>query len=200
MIAVFGIWCEGRSPNSFLYTYSESVVWIEVSYNDNYGKIKRQIVNVWNECEQVIPEFDENGNLPPGVHFCEWEEFNERFGTNFKRENMIRGLKLAMTQLKAAGCRTIYINGSFVTSKPDPNDFDACYDGETLDMDDLRVNAPRLFNHHDRDAQKAKYRGEIFPSDQPVGNYGDNSFEFFQKDRKQRKKGIIAIDIMRWEP
>jgi len=25
----------------------------------------------------VIPEFDENGNLPPGVHFCEWEEFEE---------------------------------------------------------------------------------------------------------------------------
>ena len=105
-----------------------------------------------------------------------------------------------MTQLKAAGCRTIYINGSFVTSEPEPNDFDACYDRETVDREYLRMNAPRLFNHSDRNAQKAKYRGEIFPSDQPVGNYGDNSFEFFQKDRRQRKKGIIAIDLMRWEP
>ncbi len=160
-----------------------------VSYNDNYGKIKRRIVNVWNECEQVIPEFDENGNLPPGVHFCEWEEFNERFGTNFKRENMIRGLKLAMTQLKAAGCRTVYINGSFVTSKPDPNDFDACYDGETVDMDNLRVNAPRLFNHYDRNAQKAKYRGEIFPSDQPVGNTEIILLNFFKRiEIKTRKE------------
>ncbi|HBE18279.1 MAG TPA: hypothetical protein DEG17_16150 [Cyanobacteria bacterium UBA11149] len=148
----------------------------------------------------MIPEFDENGNLPPGVHFCEWEEFNERFNTNLKRRNMIYGLQLAMTQLKAAGCRTIYINGSFVTIEPDPNDFDACYDRETVDMDNLRVNAPRLFNYYDRDAQKAKYRGEIFPADQPVGNYGDNSFEFFQKDRKQRKKGIIAINLMEWLP
>ena len=113
---------------------------------------------------------------------------------------MIDGLELVMTQLKAAGCRTIYINGSFVTSEPEPNDFDACYDRETVDMDHLRVNAPRLFNYSDRNAQKAKYKGEIFPSDQPVGNYGDNSFEFFQKDRRHRKKGIIAIDIMRWEP
>jgi hypothetical protein len=62
------------------------------------------------------------------------------------------------------------------------------------------MNAPRLFNYSDRNAQKAKYRGEIFPSDEPVGNYGDNSFEFFQKDRRHRKKGIIAIDLMRWEP
>ncbi len=29
-------------------------------------------------CEKVIPESDENGNLPPGVYFCEWEEFQER--------------------------------------------------------------------------------------------------------------------------
>lgn len=41
---------------------------------------------------------------------------------------MIDGLELAMTQLKAAGCRTIYINGSFVTSESEPNDFDACYE------------------------------------------------------------------------
>ena len=170
-----------------------------VSYN-NYSKIKKRIVNACNECEQVIPDFDDNGNLPPGVHFCEWEEFNERFGTTFKRQNMIDGLKLAMTQLKAAGARTIYIDGSFVTSKPEPNDFDACYDRETLDMNDLRVNAPRLFNHSDRRAQKVIYGGEIFPSDQPVGNYGDNSFDFFQRDRKQRKKGIIAINLMEWEP
>jgi len=57
----------------------------------------------------------------------------------------------------------------------------------------------RLLNHYDRAGQKAKYRGEIFPSQQPIGNYGSNSFEFFQRDRKGNVKGIIAIDLMRWE-
>jgi hypothetical protein len=147
-----------------------------------------------------IPEFDEYGNLPPGVHFCEWEEFVLRFGTTVKRLNLINGLKLAMTQLKAAGCRTIYIDGSFVTIKSKPNDFDACYDRDAVDMAYLRVNAPILFNYLDRHAQKAKYKGEIFPSDQPVGSYGENSFEFFQKDRIKNKKGIVAIDLLRWEP
>ncbi|MBD2776008.1 DUF6932 family protein [Iningainema tapete] len=148
----------------------------------------------------MIPEFDENGNLPPGVHWAEWEEFVERFSTNFKRQQMIDGLFLTMTQLKAAGCRTIYINGSFVTIEPNPGDFDACYDNETVDIDYLRINAPRLLNHYDRAGQKAKYKGEIFPSNQPVGSYGDNSFEFFQSDRRGNRKGIIAIDLMRWEP
>jgi len=146
----------------------------------------------------VIPEFDENGNLPPGVHFCEWEEFVERFGTNALRLRLLRGLQMAIEQLKAAGCQTIYINGSFVTIKADPGDFDACWDREEVDIDYLRIYAPKLLNHYDRTGQKAKYRGEIFPSDQPIGNYGINSFEFFQRDRKQNKKGIIAIDLVRF--
>ncbi len=112
----------------------------------------------------------------------------------------MRGLRMAMEQLKAGGCRTIYINGSFVTIKPDPGDFDACWDSEDVDYDYLRKNAPRLLNHLDRSAQKSKYKGEIFRSDQPVGDYGLNSIEFFQRDRQLNPKGIIAIDLLRWNP
>ncbi|MEQ8974418.1 MAG: hypothetical protein RIE73_29015 [Coleofasciculus sp. C1-SOL-03] len=146
----------------------------------------------------MIPDFDENGNLPPGMHFCEWEEFVERFGSNPLRLRLIRGLQIAMEQLKTAGCRTMYINGSFVTIKADPGDFDACWDREEVDIDYLRIHAPRLLNHYDRGGQKAKYGGEIFPSDQPIGNYGMDSFELFQQDRKSNKKGIIAIDLVRF--
>jgi len=113
---------------------------------------------------------------------------------------MIDGLELAMTQLKAAGCRTIYIDGSFVTSKPNPGDFDACWEPEDMDYDHLCQNAPRLLNYLDRSAQKSTYKGELFRSDQPVGNYGLVSIEFFQRDRQFNPKGIIAIDLLRWEP
>jgi hypothetical protein len=146
-----------------------------------------------------IPEFDEHGNLPPGVHFCEWEEFVQRFGTNALRLRLMRGLLMVMEALKAAGCRTIYIDGSFVTLKPDPGDFDACWDREDVDINYLRLKAPKLLNHYDRAGQKAQYKGEIFPVDQPIGNYGMNSFELFQRDRSQNKKGIIAIDLRRWK-
>jgi hypothetical protein len=148
----------------------------------------------------MIPEFDENGNLPPGVHFCEWDEFLERFAYNDRRVRLIRGLVLAMKQLQAAGCRTIFINGSFVTIKEQPIDFDACYDNEAVDEEYLRIHAPRLLNFYDRAGQKAKYKGEIFPSDQPVGSYSITSYELFQRDRSLNKKGIIAIDLSRWEP
>lgn len=87
-----------------------------------------------------------------------------------------------MEQLKAAGCSTIYINGSFVTNKTEPGDFDACRDGEDVDINYFRKIAPILLYFYDRAAQKAKYRGKTFLSDQPVDE-GTISIEFFQRDR-----------------
>ncbi|MEC4817697.1 MAG: hypothetical protein SAK29_31155 [Scytonema sp. PMC 1069.18] len=145
----------------------------------------------------MIPNFDDNGNLPQGVHFCSWDEFKERFGYTSNRRQMIRGLEEVMTQLKAAGCRTFYINGSFVTSEPSPNDFDCCWDQDDVDIDYLRKSAPLILNFYDSKAQKAKYRGEIYPSDQPVDE-DTVSIEFFQQDRRQNKKGIIGINLREW--
>ncbi|MBD2604309.1 hypothetical protein H6G81_07120 [Scytonema hofmannii FACHB-248] len=149
----------------------------------------------------MIPEFDENGNLPPGVHFCEWEEFQERFGINLTRQRMINGLELAMTQLKAAGCTKIYIDGSFVTNKLKPGDFDACWEDSGVDIDYLESIAPTLCNFAlQRAEQKSKYKGEIFPANYPANDSGSAYIDFFQFDtRTNTRKGIIAIDLQRWK-
>ncbi|MBX9258890.1 hypothetical protein H1Q63_34045 [Desmonostoc muscorum CCALA 125] len=150
----------------------------------------------------MIPEFNENGNLPPGVYWAEWEEFKEIFGTNLTRQRMIDGLELAMTQLKAVGCRTIYIDGSFVSSKQKPGDFDACWEDNGVDISYLESIAPGLFNFALRRAeQKIKYKGEIFPSNYPANDSGTAYIDFFQFDtRTNTRKGIIAIDLQRWKP
>lgn len=67
-------------------------------------------------------------------------------------------------------------------------------------MNYLKTHAPPLRNYADRAAQKAFYRREIFPSDQPVGSYDLTSYELFQRDRELNPKGIIAIDLVRWLP
>jgi len=149
----------------------------------------------------VIPEFDENGNLPPGIHFCEWEEFKERFGTNFPRQRLIEGLSWAMAKLKAAGCRIIYIDGSFVTSKGKPKDYDACWEDDGVTLEYLKSVDPVLYNFAGgRTEQKSLYRGEIFPASYPADEAGNNYLDFFQFDRRTNvRKGIIAIDLQRWE-
>ena len=43
------------------------------------------------------------------------------------------GLMAALENLKGAGCQTVYLNGSFVTSKGIPNDYDACWEEAGVD-------------------------------------------------------------------
>ena len=147
-----------------------------------------------------IPDFDQWGNLPPGVYFCTWDEFIDRFQTNLHRARLIQGLIKAMIILKTAGCRTIYINGSFVTQKPKPNDFDACWETDGVDFNYILNNAPELLDFYDkRMKQKIKYKGELFPIDMLADGGDLNFFELFQIDQIQNRKGIIAIDLMRWD-
>ncbi|HAJ61868.1 MAG TPA: hypothetical protein DCP31_23700 [Cyanobacteria bacterium UBA8543] len=147
----------------------------------------------------MIPEFDENGNLPPGIYWATWEEFTDRFGATPRRLRLINGLKLAMEQLQAAGCQIIYIDGSFVTEKLNPGDFDACWDADGVDINYLESIAPFLYNPQQTAKQKTNYGGEFFRSDLPADIYGISYFDFFQFDtRTNIPKGIIAIDLLRW--
>ena len=77
----------------------------------------------------VIPPFDpETGNLPPGVHEATWGELVARYGYNAHRRKLLVRLKAALDALHVAGCRRVYIDGSFVTNKAEPADFDACWE------------------------------------------------------------------------
>ena len=147
----------------------------------------------------MIPDFEDNGNLPPGIHYCFWDEFKVLFGYTEKRMQMIRGMEMVMIELKAAGCRNFYVNGSFVTRKLTPKDFDCCWVQDDVDTEYLKEKAPLILKYYDSAAQKAKYRGEIYQSDQPVDK-STTSIEFFQRDRDLNKKGIIAIDLQEWAP
>jgi hypothetical protein len=104
--------------------------------------------------------------------------------------------------LKAAGCTIIYIDGSFVTSKQKPGDFDACCEDNRVDINYLKSIAPSLYNFTLRRAeQKIKYKGEIFPSNYPANDSSTTYIDFFQFDtRTNTRKGIIAIDLQRWKP
>ena len=57
-----------------------------------------------------------------------WTETITAYGTSPWRLQLLAGLKAALDNLKAAGCRRAYIDGSFVTAKEHPGDFDACWE------------------------------------------------------------------------
>jgi hypothetical protein len=141
----------------------------------------------------VIPPFDQQGNLPPGEHHCTWDELENRYATTNHRIFLLNGLYAALENLNVAGCRTVWINGSFISDKPQPNDYDACWDSDQVDPDLLD---PTLLNFaHPRNAMKRKYRGELFIADLPATPHGETFLEFFQKDRNGHNKGILRLDL-----
>lgn len=77
----------------------------------------------------------ETGRLPDGVYEIDWQELVERFGWNRHRRELLDGLAEALELLAAAGCRRVWLNGSFVTAKDEPGDFDACWDTDSVDLD-----------------------------------------------------------------
>ena len=73
----------------------------------------------------MIPDFDENGNLPPGVHLASLAEIEERFGRDSEvRRAEMQSLCWLVDLAKRAGAERVVIDGSFVTEKLEPNDVD----------------------------------------------------------------------------
>jgi hypothetical protein len=73
----------------------------------------------------MIPAWLTNGDLPPGVHFATWREIEDRLSFNSRRQRLLAGFREACEKLRKAGCLLVYLDGSFVTRKQHPGDFDA---------------------------------------------------------------------------
>ena len=131
------------------------------------------------------------GYLPAGEHAALWSEIVDRFGWNPWRRSLLDGLDEAASLLGEAGCARVWLNGSFVTAKEVPEDFDAVWDTDGVDQDSLD---PIFFQLDDgRAAQKRRFGGELFPNWLNRSS-GSRFSEFFQQDRYGYAKGIVVFD------
>jgi hypothetical protein len=140
----------------------------------------------------MLPPFEPSGNLPPGVHWALWAEISERFGWTKHRRRLLGGLLRALQNLRSAGCRAAYLDGSFVSAKEIPGDFDACWDVRGVDLQKVDPVLKTFANR--RALQKIKYLGELFPSHAHADEVGNTFLSFFQIDKSTGDaKGIVAI-------
>lgn len=73
----------------------------------------------------MIPEFTDDGYLPPGIHPANLEEIAARFGEETElRQVQMESLRWLVDLAWRAGVRRIVVDGSFVTDKLEPNDVD----------------------------------------------------------------------------
>ena len=73
----------------------------------------------------MIPPFEDNGYLPPGIHPATIDEIETRLGRDSElRQAQMESLRWLADLAKRAGVQRIVINGSFVTAVLEPNDVD----------------------------------------------------------------------------
>jgi hypothetical protein len=131
----------------------------------------------------MIPPFNENGYLPPGIHKASLEEIIERFGWQSQvRRDQIESLRWLMGLIAHLHVQRLVLNGSFVTAEPEPNDVDCVllfspdYPRDCSVEDDLLEGLPFL---------------EIDLVDQV--DFDRLTGVFFATDRRETPKGMIEV-------
>ena len=145
----------------------------------------------------MIPQFTDEGLLPPGVHETDLEELKGKMGWSFRRRELLEGLEEALELMASRSVVRVYLNGSFVTDKDRPNDVDGCYDlAEDVRAEDLGRLAP-IFppSPSNRAEAKRRFGVDFFPAAATELGSGQPFLRFFQIDREGRKRGVLSVEL-----
>lgn len=145
--------------------------------------------------EAKLPPFNENGDLPPGIHLASLSEIANRFGVGSDaRTRALVKLKHLMELAERTGrLLRFLIFGSFVSATLSPRDVDIVL----IMQDDFKLEeAPRecrtLFSHADADA---RFGASIFWLREgmvPQEVLAD-VFDTWQTKRDGAKRGIVEV-------
>lgn len=137
-----------------------------------------------------IPKLRIDGKLPIGIHVTTINEIKDCFGSaNKMRIKLMNGLIAALKNMKRAGVKKVWINGSFVTDKEEPRDIDGCWEYhkgvDLMILDPLFLDDPKLI--------KLKYGLHFFVTG--LFKKNDWPLTFFQSTLDLENKGILMIDL-----
>jgi hypothetical protein len=144
----------------------------------------------------VLPELTDEGELPPGVHGADWQEFQSRFGDSSSRRVWLSSRLRAILGLAATNGkrRRVFIWGSFVTAKPAPKDLDILLImDEDFEVDGIAAPAQAVF-----DSVRAKllFESDIFWARASIGReLLDVWLDTYQTSRSFRKRGIVELEL-----
>lgn len=142
----------------------------------------------------AIPSLNENGELKEGEYVATLDEIEVAYGlSSDRRKFLMQGLRKAAENLEKAGVKKIWVNGSFITEKEEPNDIDGCW--EYNDLMDLAVIDPVFLSKNSREEVKKKYGLDFFIA-QRIEGWSKKPFpKFFQVNREGEAKGILFVEL-----
>ena len=142
----------------------------------------------------MIPDFRDEGYLPEGVHLATEAEVTFRFGSHTpRRKRLALRLRRWIDLARAVSARRLFVDGSFVTAQPEPNDVDAVV---WLPPDFvIRVSNGNLEAMELETMLLTRRPEEIFAAEDRRD--WDDWLDFFSRTREPdgRRKGVVEIEI-----
>jgi hypothetical protein len=138
----------------------------------------------------VMPQFDEHGNLEPGIWDATIKELGERLAQTPHRKKLFNALAAVLDILRDANCSEAHLDGSFITTASEPGDYDLCYEPTGM----VPTEAWQQLLGLTAADRKKKHLGDIFIH-MPEPPFFTNLIEFWQTDREGNPKGIIRIGL-----
>ena len=144
-----------------------------------------------------MPKLSEQGLLPAGVWDCAMADIGKRFGSfqvSDRRVRLFEKLESFVREARQTGrIKAIIVDGSFVSSKPDPNDIDLIVvleKGHDFGME-LR---PMDYNVLSRKRVRRRYGFDMFV-DEEDSDFYEEDVRFFQKVRGGGglTKGVLRV-------
>lgn len=144
----------------------------------------------------AIPELNEEGLLPKGIHDCTVDEIGERFagfGQSAQRKRLFRQLKEYLAEaLGREEIVEILVNGSFVTDKAEPGDVDLIVG--TRRNRTVTMLAPVDYNLISNRRVKRRFDFDILSAPAGTPAFEQYVSEFKRaKGRPGKEKGILRV-------
>jgi hypothetical protein len=139
-----------------------------------------------------IPPFRPDGYLPEGVHQSTEAEATFRFGTQSRRRRRLTVRLRRWIELgRAIGARRLLVDGSFVTTKPEPEDVDAVmfvpanFSELVAQGVEAALELEEMF--------LTRQPEELFPAEDDAVWQGWCNFFSRTREPDQRRKGLVEI-------
>lgn len=143
----------------------------------------------------ALPDFNQLGDLPAGVHPATLDEVLERFGHDTPQRQLVTARLLRIYKLAHATGKLLrfVIFGSYVTAKPAPNDVDLILVlQDDLTEQDYDPDTFPLFNH----LRAQEMLGASLFAIRPgfvIGESVDEFIAHWQVKRDLSQRGIVEI-------
>ena len=145
----------------------------------------------------MLPEFDDEGDLPPGVYQATLGDVVERFGSGTdRRRSVTRRLQRVIDIARSTGkLERVVVFGSYVTAKPNPNDVDILLVMRNdFDVSEYDEHTKSLFDHLQSQSRFGASVFSIRPSTVLLETV-DQFIAFWQIKRDQSEHGIVEITL-----